>query len=242
MLSKIHVGTSGWYYDHWIGPFYPDKTPKENLLEEYAKSFHTVEVNNSFYHLPQEETFLNWKNQTPSDFIFSVKASRYITHMKNLLDPKEPLERFFKRVNLIDKKLGAILFQLPPNWHINLDRFKNFVDFLSKEHPIAFEFREPSWFSDHIYTILEQGNYAFCIYQLGEKESPILTTADFVYIRLHGGEGPYKGNYSNEELASWSERINEWVSVGKEIYCYFDNDEKGYAPKNALELIHMLNR
>lgn len=241
MGKNYHIGTSGWHYDHWEGPFYPEGTSKKDQLPYYTNIFNTVEINNSFYQLPSESTFENWYRATPDHFMFSVKANRYITHIKNLMDVEEPLENFISRCKILNEKMGAILFQLPPQWNINLERFRKFADLLPDRYQIAVEFRNESWFSEEIYGILRGKNISFCIYELGEKESPVLTTADFVYIRLHGPAGPYQGDYSENSLKNWAQKIEQWVSEDKEVYLYFDNDQKGYAPKNAQEIIHMLS-
>lgn len=241
MEKKYHIGTSGWHYDHWEEPFYPEGTSRKDQLPYYTNIFNTVEINNSFYQLPSEGTFENWYRSTPDHFIFSVKANRYITHMKNLMDVEEPLENFISGCKILKEKLGALLFQLPPQWNINLERFRKFADLLPDGYQIALEFRNESWFSEQIFEILREKNISFCIYELGEKESPILTTADFVYIRLHGPAGPYQGDYSEDSLKNWAEKIENWVSQDKEVYLYFDNDQKGYAPKNAQEIEQMIN-
>jgi len=242
MAKKYHIGTSGWHYDHWEGPFYPEGTSKKERLCYYTSVFDTVEINNSFYQLPSENTFENWYQSTPDNFIFSVKANRYITHMKNLMDVEEPIDKFISRCKLLREKLGGMLFQLPPQWNIDVERFRKFADLLPNDLRITVEFRNETWFSEKIYEILRDENISFCIFELGEKESPILTTADFVYIRLHGPSGPYQGDYSKDSLKTWAVRINNWLSDDKEVYLYFDNDQKGYAPKNAQEIEQIIKQ
>jgi uncharacterized protein YecE (DUF72 family) len=238
--KKIHIGTSGWHYDHWQGPFYPESIPKEEFLAYYCERFHTVEINNTFYQMPEKKTLSNWKETVPQDFIFSVKASRYITHMKKLKDPSQPVNKFLNRVDTIKDRLGPILFQLPPRWHCNPERLINFLDKLPSGYRYTFEFRDPTWFKEEIYDILRDNNAAFCMYDFNGRLSPKIITSDFIYIRLHGPDGKYSGQYSEQALAEWVGAFSQWLKKGEEIFCYFDNDEKGYAVQNAIELRKML--
>ena len=237
--DSIHIGTSGWHYVHWQGPFYPDDLGPERYLEFYADRFHTVEINNSFYQLPTERALSAWRDTVPPGFIFAVKGSRFITHMKKLKDPEKTLPPFLNRVSLLEDKLGPILFQLPPGWHSNVDRLKSFLAALSKEFQYTFEFRDPSWFNQQVYDTLSGKDAAFCIYDLDEQLSPKIVTAKFVYIRLHGPDGPYQGNYSTKTLSTWAKEFASWSKQGKSVYCYFDNDQMGYAAKNALKLLEI---
>lgn len=237
--GRVHIGTSGWHYPHWKGPFYPGGLADESLLAEYARHFRSVEINSSFYRLPEEETFEAWRRAVPEGFLFAVKASRYITHMKKLKDPAASLARFLERAELLGEKMGPVLFQLPPRWHLDLDRLRAFLQALPRGHRYAFEFRDESWFDPGVYEALA-GSAAFCIFDLDGRLSPRETTADFVYIRLHGPDGPYRGQYSTEALAGWAGAISTWRQGGKDVYCYFDNDEAGYAPQDALRLQEML--
>ncbi len=240
MEEKIHIGTSGWHYDHWRGSFYPEGISPAEFLKYYADHFQTVEINNSFYRLPEEKTLLRWQETVPASFIFAVKASRFITHIKKLKDPKPSLAKFLQRVEILGKHLGPILFQLPPGWRCNLERLRDFLQALPKRQPCTFEFRHPGWFHREIYRILEEYGAAFCIYELAGQLSPRIVTADFVYVRLHGPGGPYQGQYSDWVLAEWARAFLNWKKEGKEIYCYFDNDEAGYAARNAWRLQQML--
>lgn len=240
MSGGIHIGTSGWHYDHWIGTFYPEGLPKDAALEHYAGPFRTAEINNSFYRLPEKKTFAAWRDATPDGFLFSVKASRYLTHMKKLKDPQQPLEKLLDRVDALGDKLGPILFQLPPRWKLNVERLEDFLKALPDSYRYAFEFRDESWFDDRVYGLLEEHGAAFCIYDLAGRTSPKEITADFAYVRLHGPEGPYQGRYGKQRLASWAGAFSTWAESGREIYCYFDNDEAGYAPQDALVLREMM--
>jgi uncharacterized protein YecE (DUF72 family) len=239
--SQIHIGTSGWHYHHWLGPFYPEHTATADFLAFYQQHFHTVEINNSFYHLPAEKTLGDWRDQAPQGFIFAVKASRYITHMKKLTAPEQSLKLFFDRVKILENRLGPILFQLPPHWHFNPDRLQEFLRALPAGYRYAFEFRDQSWHNQDAYGLLAEHGAAFCIYEFGGVLSPREVTASFVYIRLHGPGGPYQGSYDRKTLIDWAGAISTWVTQSKDVYCYFDNDQAGYAAQNALTLKGMLS-
>lgn len=237
---KYYVGISGWRYAGWKGKgsFYPPKLPEEKWLEFYATHFSTVELNNTFYFLPQRKQFLKWKKQTSNNFLFSVKGSRYITHIKRLKDAEEPLQRLFSNISALDKKCGPILFQLPPNFKKDETRLEVFLKLLPKKHRCAIEFRNPEWFTPSLYKLLEKYRVAFCIFELGKLRSPRVATTDFLYIRLHGRKPSYKGNYSAKILSDWK----KWIDSQKcrEAYVYFDNtDEKNYATKNAQQMLQL---
>lgn len=234
MRKKIFIGTSGWHYKHWIGPFYPEGSKPPDFLPHYLKYFSTVELNNSFYHLPKPGTFKGWYRQTPANFLFAVKASRYITHMKKLKDTEEAVRFFLKSVRPLKEKLGPILFQLPPRWKSNPERLKQFLKILPKKFLYTFELREPSWFNEDVYELLRKYNAALCMYDFNGRLSPMEITADFVYIRFHGPGEKYRGKYDAKFLRQWTEDFRRWRV--KAIYCYFDNDEAGYAVENAREL------
>jgi len=236
MKGKIHIGTSGWHYRHWIGTFYPAETKLKDQMAEYLKHFSTVELNNPFYRIPEEKTFETWRKTTPEDFIFSVKANRFITHNKKLTDPEISTPLFFERVKGLKEKLGPILFQLPPGWEINLERLDEFLAALPPKFRYVFEFRNHSWYTEEVYALLRNYHAAFCIYELNRHMSPVVVTAGFVYIRLHGPGAKYQGSYSMETLKQWATQCREWASEHKDVYVYFDNDQKGYAGFNALTL------
>ncbi len=236
IAEMFHVGTSGWHYDHWQGPFFPKDLPNSEWLAYYAERLATVEINNSFYQLPEAKTLRNWRATTPEGFRFAVKASRYITHMKKLTDPDEPVANFLGRIDELGDKLGPILFQLPPNWNVNVKRLRAFLETLPKGYRFTLEFRDPSWFDERVYDLLKAHDMAFCIYDLSARLSPREVTTDWVYVRLHGPDGAYQGKYDMQTLAGWMGAFSSWMRQGKEVFCYFDNDEAGYAVQNALEL------
>ena len=234
--GRIYIGTSGWHYKHWKGTFYPADIKESKQFEEYRKFFSTVEINNSFYRLPTPETFDMWRKTTPKDFVFAIKASRFITHMKKLNLDREGVKNFFTSVKKLNEKIGVILFQLPPKWKVNTERLKKFIDVLPKKYRYAFEFREHSWYIDEVYAILKKYNCSFCIYELERHLSPTEITADFVYVRLHGPGNKYQGSYSLETLHGWAQRCRQWQDQGRDVFFYFDNDQEGFAAFNALEL------
>jgi uncharacterized protein YecE (DUF72 family) len=241
MKADIRIGTSGYHYKHWVGTFYPPKTPASKMLDYYVRHFDSLELNNSFYRLPSIEAFEAWRDATPKNFVFAVKASRFITHNKKLTDPENALDNILPRAEHLGKKLGPVLFQLPPHWKVNIDRLKALLEILPREHRYTFEFRELSWITPEINHLLERYNAAFCIYELAGYHSPLEITADFAYVRLHGPTaGRYQGSYSHAQLRAWARRIEEWSARMKAVYIYFDNDQAGYAAQNALELKRMV--
>ncbi len=236
MAGELRIGTSGWHYRHWRGPFYPEDLPTSKMFAYYLQHFDTVEINNSFYRLPAPGCFAGWRDGAPAGFCFAVKASRFITHNKKLKDPENALENLLPRAEELKEKLGPILFQLPPRWKRNAERLEGLLDVLPRKHRYAFEFREPSWNAPEIYQILRHHNAAYCIYELAGYHSPFEITADFVYVRLHGPGEKYQGSYSHRVLEHWAERIASWRRELKGVYVYFDNDQAGYAAQNALSL------
>jgi uncharacterized protein YecE (DUF72 family) len=232
--APILIGTSGWSYDHWKGPFYPQDLPSRRMLEHYAATFSSVEINNSFYRLPERRTLRGWAATVPEGFVFAIKASRYITHMKKLKDPKSSCRRFFERIGALGAKLGPIVFQLPPHWSFNEDRLGEFLSALHPDYRYAFEFRDRSWLNEHAYRLLADHGASLCIYDYEGFTSPKRSTTDFVYLRLHGPNvDAYRGRYSQPALRRWAADIRRWVGQGKSVYCYFDNDEAGYAATDA---------
>jgi uncharacterized protein YecE (DUF72 family) len=236
IARRIHVGTSGWSYAHWRGPFYPSDLPEGEWLAYYGERLHTVEINNTFHQLPTQATLRGWREAVAEDFVFSVKASRFITHMKKLREPEVTLANFFERIAALAPRLGPILFQLPPRWRLDLERLRHFLAALPGEYRYAFEFRDRSWWNPAVYDLLAHHEIAFCIHDLGGMLSPREVTSDIVYVRLHGPEGPYRGCYDSATVAAWVEAFSGWAAQGRAVYCYFDNDQRGYAVLNALQM------
>jgi uncharacterized protein YecE (DUF72 family) len=199
--EQIHIGTCGWHYEHWSGPFYPSGLGQEDFLAHYASQFSTVEINNTFYQLPDKEVFVGWRERTPEGFLFAVKANRYITHMKKLSDPREPLANMLEAVRELEDKLGPIRFQLPPSWHVNVNCLRRFLEVLPNEYRYAFEFRDPTWFDSQVYELLRAHHAVFCIHDLASHPSPKVLTSDMIYVRLHGPSGRYQGRYTRQMLA-----------------------------------------
>jgi len=238
---KIRIGTSGWHYRHWKGPFYPLKIRDSEMLPFYLNRFDTVEINNTFYRLPNKNAVKAWRQHSPEGFLFAVKGSRFITHMKKLSDPAEPIKYFYDNVKLLGPKLGPIVFQLPPKWKCNIERLEAFLNELPKEPKYSFEFRDKSWLCSEVYQLLEKHNAALCIYDLKGFESPLEITADFTYIRLHGpSKSAYQGCYDKKALNKWASRIKTWKGRLAAVYIYFDNDQMGYAANNAILLKEMI--
>jgi uncharacterized protein YecE (DUF72 family) len=241
MTCEIRIGTSGYHYKHWLGPFYPAKTPASRMLDFYVQHFDTVELNNSFYRLPNESAFDNWRSSTPQDFVFAVKVSRFITHIKKLKDPEDALENFISRANRLGPKLGPIVFQLPPRWQVNAERLEILLRELPRKFRCVFEFRDLSWIKPEINELLTRFNAAFCIYELAGYHSPLTVTANFAYVRLHGPAlGKYQGSYDESRLRQWANQINDWSKTLAAVYIYFDNDQAGFAAQNALTLKRMI--
>jgi uncharacterized protein YecE (DUF72 family) len=236
MTRSIHIGTSGWHYKHWKGNFYAPEIEPAGMLRAYVQRFDSVEINNSFYRLPTPEAVKAWLKQTPRDFVFSLKASRYITHNRKLKFPKETLAKFLTMVKGFGKKLGPILFQLPPGWKVNIERLEEFLETLPPSYRYAFEFRNDSWHTPAVGCLLTKFNASFCIFELNGFQSATKLTADFVYVRLHGPGKAYQGDYPKTSLKSWARNIDTWNKQNRDVYFYFDNDQAGYAAKNASTL------
>ena len=236
LQGHIWIGTSGWHYKHWVGNFYPPRLSGSRMLAHYIQHFDTVELNNTFYKLPAKSSLSAWRDSTPPGFHFAVKGSRFLTHMKKLNNAQDGLIRFLDAVEVLEPKLGPVLFQLPPNWEIDIGRLAAFLALLPADRRCAFEFRNPTWNTPQIYDLLARHNAGYCIFDLAGYLSPLQVTADFAYIRLHGPGGKYQGSYSDAALEEWVEKISGWTRRLAAVYVYFDNDDSGYAPRNALRL------
>ena len=240
MTCEIRIGTSGYHYKHWRGPFYPTKISAKEMLSFYAEYFDTVELNNSFYRLPKESAIDEWQISTPVNFVFAVKASRYLTHNKKLKDPEAALHNFLPRMARLGSKIGPILLQLPPRWPVNYDRLEAFLELLPRSFRYVFEFRDATWITPDIDDLLRRFGAAFCIYELAGYRSPLTVTADFAYVRLHGpGPGKYQNSYDDSCLRRWARRVESWAKTLAAVYIYFDNDQSGFAAQNALTLKEM---
>jgi uncharacterized protein YecE (DUF72 family) len=238
----VHIGCSGWVYPHWRERFYPKDVPQRSWLPYYAEHFDTVEINNTFYRLPQPAAVQGWVEHSPPGFIFAVKASRYLTHIKRLktLDPY--VDRFYEPLGALAKseKLGTLLWQFPPNFHRDTDRLSRALRELPPGRH-AFEFRHESWFTSEVYRLLTKHDVALVI---GDESSrwistPHVRTTDWTYLRFHHGSRGRHGNYSAAEIETWARRISQWRR-DTEVYAYFNNDWAGYAIRNAKRLKELL--
>jgi len=242
--TSVRIGCSGWQYKHWRGTFYPAALPQKAWLDYYVQQFDTVEINNTFYRLPESSSFLEWRRRAPRRFEYAVKASRFLTHMKKLKDPDEAIKRFFERARHLQRTFGPVLFQLPPRWPVNLERLRTFLDALPRRHRYAIEFREPSWYADETLQLLESRGVALCLHDMPGSESGRIVTGRFVYVRFHGSHGgrKYGGTYSDQMLESWAEWLANCLRGGLPIYAYFNNDAHGYAPRDAARLREKIQR
>ncbi|HEY2905613.1 MAG TPA: DUF72 domain-containing protein [Vicinamibacterales bacterium] len=239
LTPTVRIGCSGWQYRHWRGNFYPAELSSSRWLEYYAERFDTVEINNTFYRLPEAPTFAAWARRVPRGFVYAVKASRYLTHMKKLKDPKEPITRFFTRAKRLRTTFGPVLYQLPPRWPVNVERFSAFLRALPRGVRHTIEFRDPSWYTDEIFAMLEKHRVALCLHDMQGSASGMRAIGPFVYVRFHGVQ-KYSGRYPDETLERWAEWLAERVKEGRRVYAYFNNDTGGHAPRDAVRLRAML--
>lgn len=243
-MSKVFVGTSGYLYRHWADDvFYPKDLKTNEWLQYYCQFFKTVELNVTFYRLPTKEAFRGWFKKTPADFHFAIKGSRFITHIKRLKDADRPLKLFLNRASGLKEKLDVVLWQLPPKFKVDIERLNKFIRALSryKRFRYAFEFRDETWLIQKVFCVLADFNIALCIADWPSFSIELPQTANFLYLRRHGtGAWLYSGNYSVAQLKGDATRIRGWLKEGKDVYIYFNNDARGYAPKNARTLLDIL--
>jgi uncharacterized protein YecE (DUF72 family) len=237
---SILIGTSGWHYRHWVGAYYPPKTPAEEFLARYRLDFPTVEINNTFYRLPSPEVLAGWRETVPAGFRFAVKASRFITHFRKLKDAGESFRLFFDPIRILGKRLGPVLFQLPPHWHYDGGRLEAFLASLPAGPAYVFEFRDRDWYRDEAFALLDRFGAGLCIHDMPESKSPEEVAGKLAYVRFHGPAGKYAGSYPDKDLERWARRMREWAGRGLPVYAYFNNDIGGYAPKNAKTLMGFL--
>ncbi len=235
----IRVGTSGFSYKHWFGPFYPADLAKNKAFEYYKTQLDTVELNVSFYRLVSPSTYEKWHNLVNKDFLFAVKASRFVTHVKHLKD-FESFKRFLKTIEPLQNNLGPILIQLPAIYKKDIGTLKHFIESLPVSNRYAFEFRNQSWFSDEVYQVLSDNNVALVLSQSPNYPYAEVITADFTYIRFHGPSELYGGSYSSQKLQQWARKIVAWNEEDIDVFAYFNNDAQAFAPKNALALKQLI--
>jgi uncharacterized protein YecE (DUF72 family) len=232
---ELRIGCSGWQYKHWRGNFYPPELPQSRWFAHYALTFDTVEINNSFYRLPEAETFARWRDQAPRCFVYAVKASRFLTHMKKLKDPEEPIERFFDRASHLGRHLGPVLYQLPPRFPINLERLEHFLGALPRKRQHTIEFRDASWYDDRVYALLRRYKVALCLHDMAGSATGQQVVGPFIYVRFHGTQ-KYGGRYPDERLEQWAEWLAARHHEGLGVFAYFNNDTGGHAPRDAVRL------
>jgi uncharacterized protein YecE (DUF72 family) len=241
--SEQRIGTSGWHYKSWSGPFYPPDLKPKDFLSFYVEHFNTTEINNSFYRLPTEKAVAAWREGVPHGFLFAWKASRFITHLKRLKDVEDSSDLVFGRMAGLGPTFGPVLFQLPPTFRAepeNLERLARCLKHIPSRRRCAIEFRHPSWYEGPVLDLLRDHNAALCISDHEAAPAPWVATADFVYVRAHGTEGRYSGHYSPDTLSSWTKKLADWRSEHRDVYVYFDNDVKSAAPKDARMLTELM--
>ena len=241
-MRRVLIGTSGYVYADWRRRFYPVDVAGREWLGFYAGRFPTVELNSPFYRLPRAVTFRAWAEAVPPDFVFAVKASRFLTHIKRLREPGPPLSLFMKRAKGLGARRGPILFQLPARFHLSLERLDEFLAALARRRitRAVLEVRHASWLVDEVYERLARANVALCLHDWKEQpvEGPV--TADFVYVRRHGSRRRYGGSYTERALQRDAARIRGWLRDGRDVFVYFNNDGRAAAVRNALRLTEIL--
>ena len=242
MVGGVRIGTSGWQYRDWRGTFYEASVPTSHWLEAYSQTFRTVEANGTFYRLPKKETFENWQARTPSAFEFAVKASRFLTHVRRLQEPKAAVDLLLERAAGLGAKLGPILLQLPPTMPCDLGRLNETLRSFPSTVRIVVEFRHDSWLTDATADLLRSHGAATCIADRRGLLEPNWRTADWGYVRFHEGRAHPTPRYGLAALRTWAERIAEEYGPDRIVYAYFNNDPRGCAPRNALEFADACRR
>jgi uncharacterized protein YecE (DUF72 family) len=240
--AEIRIGCSGWQYAHWRGDLYPLDLPQDRWFEHYAERFDTVELNNSFYRLPEADTFAAWARRSPPGFLMAVKASRYLTHVRRLREPREPLDRLWTRASRLGDHLGPMLYQLPPRWRRTVERLAAFADAVPRDRLQALEIRDPDWYHRDTYAVIERGGLALCLHDMPGSASPRRPIGPFVYVRFHGSGTRYGRAYPGQALAAWADRLVAWAEAGLAGYAYFNNDLGGHAFRDASRLREMVDR
>ena len=229
----VIIGTSGWQYADWRGRLYPARLSQAKWLAYYSERFQTVEINNTFYRLPQTAAFEHWRDSTPDDFVLSIKASRYLTHVRRLREPSEPVRLLITRAAPLGSKLGPILIQLPANFRVDVAALRRTLEAFPRDNRIAFEPRHESWHIDEVREILEEFNAAFCLADSPERKGPLWRTADWGYLRLHEGRAQPPPCYGRTALRTWAERLAQLWTPREDVFVYFNNDHGGCAVRDA---------
>jgi len=230
----LYVGTSGWQYRDWRESFYPRGLPQAGWLRHYAERFQTVELNNSFYRLPEATNFERWREEVPADFVLAVKASRFLTHLRRLRDPEGPVDLFLDRARHLGPKLGPVLLQLPPGFKMDAGRLAAALDRFPREQRVVVEFRDDSWYVDEVRAILEDRGVALCLADSPRRRTPEWRTADWGFVRFHEGQSSPRPCYGEPALATWAERL-AWIwGPRRDVFCYFNNDHRACAVRDAV--------
>lgn len=241
-MGALHIGTSGFVYKHWRRIFYPEDVPAPKWLQYYARTFSTVELNTTFYRLPTVEAVQGWRKTSPAGFLFACKGSRFLTHMKKLKDPVPSLQLYFERIHHLSRKLGPVVWQLPPQMaKVDLPRLEEFLAALPRKVRHAVEFRTPAWYTDEVCDLLDRYHVAFCEHDLVDRPPPRFT-GSFRYLRFHGFTGKYQGRYGRHALRPTAESLIAWRERGNDAYAYFNNDIGGHALSDALDLLELTAR
>lgn len=238
----VWLGTSGWSYAHWRGGLYPHGLAASRWLEAYAAGFATVELNASFYRLPAESAFADWRRRTPDGFLVAVKASRYLTHVRRLRDPEEPVARLMGRASALGPRLGPVLLQLPPDMRVDAGALAATLDAFGPGVRVAVEPRHPSWFTDEVERTLDSRGAALCLADRPGWRPPAWRTAPWTYLRMHAGRASPAPCYGRTALASWAERLAARWEPDEDVYVYFNNDIAGCAPRDARRFAAHLRR
>lgn len=242
MSQAIRIGTSGWEYAHWRGRFYPSDLPRERWLEYYSGRFDAVELNAPFYRLPEPTTFGGWARRAPAAFTYAVKASRYLTHLRRLREPEEPLERLWSRAARLGPHLGPVLYQLPPRWRPNLERLEAFLRAVPADRDQALEFRDRRWYRPDVLSALAGTAVSLCLHDMPGSETRPEPAGRIAYVRFHGAGQRYGGAYSSQSLSAWADRLVDWSLAGTPVWAFFNNDVDGHAPRDADRLRAMVGR
>jgi len=235
----LFVGTSGWQYAHWRASFYPRKLPQRAWLEHFAERFQTAEVNNTFYNLPAASVFKHWGERTPADFVFALKVSRFLTHVRRLRDPEEPVHLFLERARELGAKRGPSLIQLPPQMKVDAGRLDATLEAFPRSDRVAVEFRHDSWFVPEVRSVLERHGAALCLVDRKGMRTPRWRTADWGYVRFHQGRGLPPSCYGRTALATWVDVIADVWPREADVFVYFNNDAFGCAVRDAIVFAHL---
>ncbi len=240
MTKRLYIGTSGWVYKEWAGTFYPKGLPAAHQFAFYAEHFRTVEINATFYRLPPVAMVRGWREKAPPGFVYAIKGSRFITHMKKLKVESPAVEKFFDRIEPLRKFAGPILWQLPPNLHLDVARLEDFLRLLPRGHRYAVEFRHPSWLTPDTFALLKRFRTAHVSVSSLAMPADLTITTDFVYIRFHGLKDGARHDYTRRELKPWARHCREALHSRRKVFAYFNNDLNTRAPQNAQQLIEMV--